>query len=384
MACWLRRLLPSVLISVSTLAACGGAAAPSAAPASSAAAPAASAAPASTTSSAKPAASAEAKPATSAAANPAASTRLLDMSYGLSSADSATLLPQNVAKRMGIFAKHGLNVELVQIQGGPNTVTAVQSSSLGAGVVSTPLIFNAISQGAPVIATAVEVQGFSMQVTVSNKLFNDRKMAPTDSADKMLEYLKGLKVGGQTPGATTTVVFQGMMKSTGKPADWVTSGNTGTGDATLAALQNGVIDAMVGGSPSGNIAEAGGFGKVIWDSLSVEQFRTLAYGITIQNVSWAESHKQESEALVAALDETQKWILANESQAVDQMAILFPTLPKSQLPAILKGTNFAPTARITPDGMKAAQNLANTFSLTTSQVSDDLLGKSWTDKYFKG
>lgn len=363
------------------MAACGGTAAPSAAPVSSSAAPAAGASAASATSAAKPAASAAS---TTSSAKPAASTRLLDMTYGLSSVDSATLLPQNVAKRMGIFAKHGLNVELVQIQGGPNTVAAVQSSSLGAGVVSTPLIFNAISQGAPVIATAVEVQGFSMQVTVSNKVYAERNMAPTDSTEKMLEYVKGLKVGGQTPGATTTVVFQGMMKSTGKPANWVTSGNTGTGDATLAALQNGVIDAMVGGSPSGNIAEAGGFGKVVWDSLSVEQFRTLAYGITIQNPSWAESHKQESEALVAALDETQKWILANESQAVDQMAILFPTLPKSQLPAILKGTNFAPTARITPAGMKAAQDLANTFSLTTSQVSDDLLAKSWTDKYFKG
>lgn len=379
--------VPGVLV----LAACGSAVAPAASPAGSAASsPSVAAAKPSTASpvatSASTSAPAAAKPSASSsgtAASPSGSGQLIDISYGLSSTDSATLLPEHVAVDRGFFKAHGLNAQLVQIQGGPPTVAAIQSQSMPAGIVSTPLLFNAVAQGAPLIAVATEVQGFSMQVTVSNKVAKERNITPTTSVDQMLNDVKGLKVGGQMPGATTTVVFQGILKSSGKPADWASAGNTGTGDATLAALQNGVIDAMIGGSPTGELAETGGFGTVIWHSLSIDLFRTLAYGITIMNPQYAESHPQVAQGIIAAFDDAQKWILANPDEAATYAGTLFPTLPKDKLPAILKDQNFAPTSRMTTEGMKAAQTLANTYNLTNAQVSDDVLAKSWTDKYSK-
>jgi ABC-type nitrate/sulfonate/bicarbonate transport system substrate-binding protein len=293
------------------------------------------------------------------------------------------MLAQEVAVGKGFFAKHGLNTQMVQIQGGPNTVAAIQSSSVAAGIISSPLLFNALGQGAPIVAVAVEVQGFSMQVTVSNRVARERNVTETASTEQMLDYVKGLKIGGQTPGASATAVFQGMLKSSGKPADWTVAMNTGTNEASLAALQNGVIDAMVGGAPSGDLAEARGYGKIVWNSLSIEQFRTGAYGVTAMNPAWAQVHPRVAEGIVAGLDDAQKWILANPDEAVAEAAKLFPTLPVSLLPTILKGTNFAPSSRITEASMKSAQNLANTFQLTASPVSDEVLARSYTAKYFK-
>lgn len=361
------------------LAACSGAATPSTAPVSASAAPSAAAKPST-------AASAAAKPSASASnppASPSGSQQLIDISYGLSSTDSATLLPEHVAIDQGFFRSHGLNAQLVQIQGGPPTVAAIQSGSLPAGIVSTPLLFNAVAQGAPVIAVSTEVQGFLMEIIVSNKVAKERNISPTTSVDTMLNAIKGLKVGGQMPGATTTVVFQGILKSNGKPADWASAGNTGTGEATLAALQNGVIDAMIGGSPTGQLAEAGGFGTIIWSTLSIDLFRAVAYGITIMNPGYADSHPQVAQGIVGAFDDAQKWILADPARAAAYAGTLFPTLPKDQLPAIVKDQNFAPSSRITDEGMKAAQTLANTYNLTNSQVTDEVLAKSYSAKYYK-
>jgi ABC-type nitrate/sulfonate/bicarbonate transport system substrate-binding protein len=138
----------------------------------------------------------------------------------------------------------------------------------------------------------------------------------------------------------------------------------------------------MGGAPSGNLAEARGFGKVIWTSLSIEQFRTVAYGVTAMNPTWADGHRQAAEGIVAALDDAQNWIISNPDQSAALAAQLLPSLPTSTLPAILKDSNFAVPARISDASMKAAQSLSNTFQLTNQSVSDELLTRSYTTKYF--
>lgn len=388
--------IPLALAAAVSLAACGGAAPASPAPSSAPASPAspspssAAASPGASAAAAKPSAASNAastagkpSPAGSAAASPSASGRLVDISYAVPSTEDANLLPQNVAKKMGFFANHGLNADIILVQGGPNAIAAIQANSVAAGVTSTPLLFNALGQGAQVVAVAEEVEGFSMQLIVSSKLARDRNMTLTTSTDTMLEYAKGLRIGGQAPGATPTAMFQGVIKTAGKPADWTQPGNTGTTTASLAALQNGVVDAIIGSPPSGQIAEAGGYGKIVWNSLSIEQFRALAYGITLMNPSWADSHQQVAEGMVAALDDAQRWIQANPEPAAQLASTLFPNLPSGQMASILKDMNYAKSARITEASMKAAQSLANTFSLTTNPVSDELTAKAYTSKYFK-
>jgi ABC-type nitrate/sulfonate/bicarbonate transport system substrate-binding protein len=368
------------------LAACSGSAAPAASP-SSAASPsgAASAKPAASPSGSA-AAPASAKPAasSSAAASPAASQNLVPANYALSTSGSATLLPQNVAIQQGFFAKHGLKTDLVSIQGGPPTIAAIQAGDIAAGVVSTQLLFNGVAQGAPIIAVAEEVEGYVVHVIVSPKVAQQRNMTLTTSTDTMLDYIKGLKVGNLAPGSSTTVMFQGLLKAKGKSNDWIQSGNTGSPEAGLAALQNGVVDAIVASPPGGEIAEDAGYGKIIWSTLSLDEFKSVAYGITIMNPAWAEGHPQVAEGMVAALDDAQKWIFANPAEAQQLAAKLFPNLPASQLPAIIKDMAFAPTSKPSPDGMKSAQKLANNYNMTNTPVSDDVLAKSYTTKYYKG
>jgi ABC-type nitrate/sulfonate/bicarbonate transport system substrate-binding protein len=325
-------------------------------------------------------------PASSAVASPGAGAsgqKLVDANYALSTAGSATLLPQNVALRQGFFARHGLNTELISIAGGPPTIAAIQANDVAAGVLSTQLVFNAVAQGAPVIMVGEQVQGYVVHVIVSSKVARERNLTLTTSTDAMLDDIKGLRIGNLTPGSSTTVMFQGLLKSNGKSQDWIVAGNTGNPEASLAALQTGIIDGIVASPPAGQIAESAGYGKIVWSTLSLEAFRSVAYGVTIMNRSWAESHPQVAEGMVAALDDAQKWIFANPDQAASLAASLFPNLPTSELPAIIKDMAFAPTSRISPEGMKAAQKMVNDYTMTNSPVTDELLARSYTTKYSK-
>ncbi len=391
-----RHLAVAILGTLVALTACGGtAAAPSGPVSSSASAPAkpaasaaldASSAAASAAAS-KPAAletSAASRPAPSTPAAPAASGQLTKITYAVPSTEDANLLPQNVALKQGFFAKHGLDVELSLVIGGPNVIAGVQAGSLAAAVTSTQLVFNALSQNAQIVSVAEEVAGFGMQVVMSSKVAKDKNMAYTTSTDEMINDVKGLRIGGQSPGSSITTMFQGVLKQNGKPADWATAGNTGTSTASLAALQNGVVDGIICSAPCGQIAEAGGYGKIIWRTQSIEQFRDATYGVTFVSPSWAESHTQIVENIVLALDDSQRWIQANPDQASNLAVSLFPSLPASLMSEILKDMNYAPTARISERGMKNAQNLSNQFNLTTASVSDALLEKSYTNKYYKG
>lgn len=320
------------------------------------------------------------------AASPAASASgqtLINANYALSTAGSATLLPQNAAIRQAFFAKHGLNTQLISIAGGPPTIAAIQAGDVAAGVLSTQLVFNAIAQGAPIIMVGEQVQGYVVHVVLSAKAARERNATLTDSTDTMLDYIKGLRLGNLTPGSSTTVMFQGLLKSKGKPQDWIMAGNTGTPEASMAALQTGVIDGIVASPPAGELAESGGYGKIVWSTLSLESFRSVAYGVTIMNKTYAEKNPQVAEGMVAALDDAQKWIFANPDEAAKLAASLFPNLPAAELPAIIKDMAFAPTSRISPEGMKAAQKMVNDYTMTNAPVTDELLAKSYTTKYSK-
>lgn len=393
-----RHLAVAILGTLVALTACGGTATAPSSPVSSSASapgkPSASAAldasrpaaseAAAASKPAPPATSAASKPAASAPTTSAASGQLTKITYAVPSTEDANLLPQNVALKQGFFAKHGLDVELSLVIGGPNVIAGVQAGSLAAAVTSTQLVFNALSQNAQIVSVAEEVAGFGMQVVMSSKVAKDKNMAYTTSTQEMINDVKALRIGGQSPGSSITTMFQGILKQNGKPADWATAGNTGTTTASLAALQNGVVDGIICSAPCGQIAEAGGYGKIIWRTQSIEQFRDATYGVTFVSPSWADSHTQTVENIVLALDDAQRWIQANPDQATNMAVSLFPSLPVSLMAEILKDMNYAPAARISERGMKNAQNLSNQFSLTTAPVSDALLEKSYTNKYYKG
>ena len=61
-------------------------------------------------------------------------------------------MPKFVASEKGIFKKHGLDVELVRFESGPDMGTALLGGSIQVGMIGTPGLINAAVAGRPLVA----------------------------------------------------------------------------------------------------------------------------------------------------------------------------------------------------------------------------------------
>lgn len=61
-------------------------------------------------------------------------------------------LPKFVGKEKGMFSKHGLEVELVRFESGPDMGTALLGGSIQIGMIGTPGLINAAVAGRPLVA----------------------------------------------------------------------------------------------------------------------------------------------------------------------------------------------------------------------------------------
>jgi NitT/TauT family transport system substrate-binding protein len=217
------------------LAGCGGAAAPSAAPAS-AGTPAASASAAAkpaagAAASAKPAASAaSAKPAASgaAAAKPAASgLKPVRISIATKGSDFAWLY---VAKDLGFFQNHGLDPQ-INVVAPANSVAALVSGDLDLSATAGTVIRSDL-KGLPVKVILMASNKPPFVVVGAKGLTN-------------LTELKGKVVSADAPQTTTRVMLDAMLKAKGlAPSDYKVVTGT-TDDARMAAVVNGAASAAI-------------------------------------------------------------------------------------------------------------------------------------------
>src|SRR5579884_450821 len=146
-------LLPVTLL----LAACGGQAAPSSAPAGSASATAPT--------SAAPVSSTAAKPAAPAAGKPSAAARKVAMKSAYTTT-SATVAPQWATREGGCFDEEGLDVTLTRIEAGAPILSALQGGDVPIAMVGGQQIVEADLKGAEFVLVAGFVDVFAQGIWV--------------------------------------------------------------------------------------------------------------------------------------------------------------------------------------------------------------------------
>ncbi len=116
-------------------------------------------------------------------------------------------LPLSIAEQLGYFKDEGLNVKIVDFQGGSRSLQAVVGGS--ADVVSGAFEHTISMQAKKQPMTAFVLQGRAPQLAlvVSNKTMKDYKQ---------LSDLKGKKVGVTAPGSSSQMVANFILKK-GRP-----------------------------------------------------------------------------------------------------------------------------------------------------------------------
>jgi NitT/TauT family transport system substrate-binding protein len=157
------------------------------------------------------------------------------LTVGKADANASPILPVNVADRLGLYKKHGLDVKIVDFTGGSKMSQAVAAGSVDIGVgAGTEMAF--VSKGAPMLAVceaAPPVPFIGIAV-------------PWNSPVRSVDALKGKRIGISSAGSFTDWLARELAHQKGWGPDGVTRVAIGNGAAAnLAAFRTNAIDATI-------------------------------------------------------------------------------------------------------------------------------------------
>jgi NitT/TauT family transport system substrate-binding protein len=160
------------------------------------------------------------------------------LTVGKASPTSDAIIPVNVGDELGIFKKHGLDLKIVELQGGSKMAQAVAAGSVDIGDgAGSEMAF--IAKGAPMIAVC-ETTGPAPFLSVG---------VPWDSPIKSVDELKGKKIGVSNSGSFSDWSARQLARKKGWGENGVTTVAIGNGVAAVgAALKTHQIDAMITGT----------------------------------------------------------------------------------------------------------------------------------------
>src|SRR6202034_3953984 len=157
-------------------------------------------------------------------------------------------LPTVLAKQLGEYEKAGLAVELVDLKGGSDALKAVLGGS--ADVVSGYFdhCVNLAAKKQELVSFVVYDRYPGLVLVVS----------PSHTADiKSIKDLAGKKVGVSAPGSSTDFFLKYLLKKNGVDPTSVAVIGVGLGGTSVAAMEQGQIDAAVMLDPSVTVLQGG-------------------------------------------------------------------------------------------------------------------------------
>ncbi len=171
-------------------------------------------------------------------------------------------LPISIAERLGYFKDEGLDVEIIDFQGGSRSLQAVVGGS--ADVVS-----GAFEHTLAMQARGQAMQAFVLQGRAPQCVFAVSKKTMPDYKD--LKDLKGKRIGVTAPGSSSHAIAIYILQSGGVKANEVSFIGVGASSAAVAAMRAGQIDAFVNLDPVIATLEKDDLIRIVADTRVVEE-----------------------------------------------------------------------------------------------------------------
>ena len=289
-------------------------------------------------------------------------------------------LPTVLAKQLGEFDKAGLAVELVDLKGGSDALKAVLGGS--ADVVS-----GYFDHCVNLAAKKQELQSFVVYDRYPGLVL---VVSPAHTNEiKSIKDLAGKKVGISAPGSSTDFFLKYLLKKNGvDPATTAVIG-VGLGGASVAAMEQGQIDAAVMLDPSVTVLQGSHPDLRILSDTRTQKDTLDVFGgeypggALYSTTAWISAHDKEVQALTNAILNTLAWIHAHSPE--DIMAKMPPEMVgknKELYLAALKNTipMFSETGRMDPKGADAVLAVFSESSPEVAKANVDVL-KTYTNKF---
>jgi ABC-type nitrate/sulfonate/bicarbonate transport system substrate-binding protein len=208
-----------------------------------------------------------------------------------------------VAKDAGIFAKHGLDVDLEYVASA-TSVSAVVSGQMQLAVVGLSEVLGAIAGGADLIILGTQVPAYPYVFEVAPNI-----QTPSD--------LKGKPIGISRTGSSSDIGTRVILKKFGiDPDKDVTLVQTGSVSDRAAAMQTGAIQAAVASPPDTLAIERTGWHPMF--DLASQGFPAVTLGLVAQR-AYRNTNQVTLQAYVDALVEGIARVRSDKALAIQEL-----------------------------------------------------------------
>ena len=247
------------------------------------------------------------------------------LTVGKASPTSDAIIPVNVGVELGIFKKHGLDVKIVELNGGSKMAQAVAAGSVDIGDgAGSEMAF--VAKGAPMIAVC-ESTAPAPFLAVG---------VPWDSPIKTVDDLRGKKIGVSNSGSFSDWSARQLARKKGWGENGVTTVAIGNGVAAVtAALKTHQVDAMVTGTNvflaleekqegrllapvstwEGNVASGALYASNDIIAKNPDAVRAFVAG-WIETVDYMRAHKAETVKIESAITRFNETVMSREYDLV--------------------------------------------------------------------
>jgi NitT/TauT family transport system substrate-binding protein len=204
-----------------------------------------------------------------------------------------------LGQRGGIFKKHGLNLEILYVQAGPESIQAVIGGSMDiATAAGVSAAVGTFAKGAPIRVIGSEMIG-------APDLY---WYVPANSPIRKIEDFNGKTVAFSLTGSSSHAGLLALIaqyKLTAKPT------STGNIAATITQTMTGQVDVGFGAAPFGLDQVEDGKARIIATGNDVASLRTRTVRVNLTNVNTLQNRRDALVRFNRAYRETVDWMYSD-------------------------------------------------------------------------
>jgi ABC-type nitrate/sulfonate/bicarbonate transport system substrate-binding protein len=287
---------------------------------------------------------------------------------GKPQAGAFQFVPVDVGIEVGIFKKHGLDVEASDFGGGPRVQQALTAGALDVAIGSGPELA-LVAKGTPEIGIAAMADApYAVVLAVLN------------DGPKTIADLKGKNISVSNRGGLTFWLAQELSRRQGWGKEGFTITPLGATTAQTAALRTKQIDGMIVEVNAGYRLEEEKAGRVLVQFGDL--IKTFHIYILYAHTDFAAKNPAAVRAFLAGWFETIDWMQKNREKTIDivrrktDVSLALATRDYDELSGM-----FNKTGRFNPDALKV---LSRSFVEMGMLPSEPDVTKLITEQYLPG
>ena len=305
----------------------------------------------------------------------------IDVTIGIGGQGSLVYLITTLAQQLGYYEEEGLNVELVDFQGGSRALEALLGGSVDvvSGFYDHTIQLAAQGRQLKAFVTMLRYPGLVLIVSPA-----------TSKNIQSIEDLKGAIVGVTSPGSSSHLFVNYLLVKHGLTPDDVSATAIGTTSSAIAAMEQGQVDVgsmidpavtqLLNRHPEARILADTRTGEGVREVFGTETYPAAVF---YTDAAWLERNPEAARRLARAVVRALEWFHSHSSQEVaDAMPAEFRGEDPDLYVAAIEQVRqmFTTDGRMEPDGPEAVKEVLSMFIEEVGQADIDVT-QTYTNEF---